>query len=580
MRKATFLFLVFILSFSVFRTSAQGFLHTQDKLIVNGKGDEIQLRGMGLGGWMLQEGYMLQISKNGTQHAIKQRIVDLIGQEDCERFYDEWLHRVVKKSDIDSLAHWGFNSIRLPMHYKLFTLPVEQEPVKGENTWLQKGFELTDSLLSWCKANKIYLILDLHAAPGGEGKDANISDYDPEKPSVWESDANKQKTVALWEKLATRYASEPWIGGYDLINEPNWTWEGKQINGTQDTLNTAIWALYQDITKAIRRVDKNHIIFIEGNGWANNYKGFPGIWDSNMVISFHKYWNFNNQESIAQFIALRDKYQVPLWLGESGENSNQWFVDCIGLMERNHIGWSWWTLKKVGSFACPLHIQVPPEYPLLTSYWNQGGPKPSKEVATKALFQLTENVKSEHCFFVKDFVDAMFRQVTDTMTLPYRQHLLPGKVNAVDYDLGRQGYAYCDSDFQNVPGNKNRWNRGGVYRNDGVDIERTVNPSPENCGYYVFSTKKGEWLTYTVQAAQSGNYKILFSAASEKEPGAVQFIVDSNELAPTTVGVTGDKEKFVAVPAGKVSMTAGVHRIKLLIVKGGINLNYVEFVKD
>jgi len=257
----------------------QGFLRADGSRIIDGQGHEIILRGMGLGGWMLQEGYMLQISNRGMQHTIKARITDLIGQENCDRFYDLWLQNHMTRADVDSLAKWGFNSIRLPMHYNLFTLPVEDEPVKGENTWLDKGFILTDSLLAWCRANHLYLILDLHAAPGGQGKDANISDYDETKPSLWESEFNRQKTIALWKKLAERYASEPNIGGYDLINEPNWTFEGKNKNGLEDTLNKPIWDLYRQITQAIREADKKHIVIIEGNGWGNNYRDLraPGI---------------------------------------------------------------------------------------------------------------------------------------------------------------------------------------------------------------------------------------------------------------------------------------------------------------
>jgi endoglucanase len=202
--------------------------------------------------------------------------------------------------------------------------------VKGQNTWLDTGFKLADSLLAWCKANRMYLILDLHASPGGQGKDANISDADPAKPSLWESRANQQKAVALWRKLAERYAKEPWIGGYDLLNEPNWTFEGKDKNGKQDTANTPIWELYKEITRAVREVDTNHMVIIEGNGWGNNYNGFPGSWDDNLVMSFHKYWNPNTQEAIARFLALREQYGLPLWLGESGENNDQWFRECVG----------------------------------------------------------------------------------------------------------------------------------------------------------------------------------------------------------------------------------------------------------
>ena len=176
------------------------------------------------------------------------------------------------------------------MHYNLYTLPVEEEPVPGENTWLEKGFALTDSLVKWCAANSMYVILDLHAAPGGQGRDAAISDYDDSKPSLWESDANKTKTIALWRKLAERYKNEKWIGGYDLINETNWNFTaGAHQNGCGETTNAPLKKLFTDITAAIREVDPNHLIFIEGNCWANNHNGLFPAWDNNMAISFHKY---------------------------------------------------------------------------------------------------------------------------------------------------------------------------------------------------------------------------------------------------------------------------------------------------
>jgi endoglucanase len=109
------------------------------------------------------------------------------------------------------LHSWGFNSVRLPMHYNLFTLPAENEPIAGKNTWLTIGFALTDSLVTWCRENHMYIILDLHAAPGGQGNDLNISDRDGSKPSLWQNDANRQKTIALWSKLAERYSNEDTI---------------------------------------------------------------------------------------------------------------------------------------------------------------------------------------------------------------------------------------------------------------------------------------------------------------------------------------------------------------------------------
>ena len=197
-------------------------LTTEGKKIVDAEGNEVILRGMSLGSWMLIEGYMMQSSNVAdTQHEFRNRLIDLMGEEKTDEFFDAWLDNHVTKADIDSLAIWGFNSVRLPMHYNLFTLPIEDEPVEGENTWLEKGFVMVDSLLDWCEVNNIYLILDLHAAPGGQGYNAAICDYDPSKPSLWQSQENKDKTVALWAKLAERYKDEKWIDEYDLINEVN-----------------------------------------------------------------------------------------------------------------------------------------------------------------------------------------------------------------------------------------------------------------------------------------------------------------------------------------------------------------------
>ena len=385
----------------------EGFLRASGGRIVDGQGREVLLRGMGLGGWMLQEGYMLGIKKDGTQHSIKARMTDLVGKEDTERFYQLWRQNHMTRADVDRLAASGFNSIRLPMHYNLFTLPIEDEPVKGRDTWLATGFEMTDRLLAWCQANRMYLILDLHAAPGGQGKDANISDYDPEKPSLWESEENRRKTVALWRKLAERYAREPWIGGYDILNEPNWTFEGKDKNGREDVSNQPIWDLYKAITRAIREVDTNHLIIVEGNGWGNNYGGFPAPWDRNMAMSFHKYWNPNTEEAIARFLALREQYRLPIWLGESGENTNEWFRECVALIEKHGIGWAWWPYKKLGNPRCIQTVTPPDDFKKIVDYWNGEGERPTAETARRGLFDLVESLKIERCRFNADVAKAL-----------------------------------------------------------------------------------------------------------------------------------------------------------------------------
>jgi hypothetical protein len=377
----------------------QGFLKVQGKQIVNEKGQNVLLRGIGLGGWMLQEPYMFQLSDvAGTQTEIKAKISQLIGQKNCDEFYTRYLDNMITEKDIEALKKWGFNSIRLPMHFNLFTLPIDKEPVKGQNTWLETGFKLTDNLLSWCKKNNIYLILDLHATPGGQGNDKPIADIDTLKPRLWESEANQNKTIALWKKLAERYKDEEWIGGYDLINETNYKLEG----------NESLKKLFTEITKEIRVVDRKHIIFIEGNQFANDFTGLTPPWDNNMVYSFHKYWNPTTVETIQKYLDMREKYNAPLWMGESGENNNEWFKAAVNLFETNNIGWSWWTIKKIGSESSLMTISKPAGYQKIIDFWAGKGPKPTAEEAKATFIELTENVKFEKCKINDGVLDALF----------------------------------------------------------------------------------------------------------------------------------------------------------------------------
>lgn len=549
---------------------SDGFLRRDNQNIVDGTGTPILLRGMGLGGWMLQEGYMMQTSSFApTQHELKEKIADLIGTEKMREFYDAWLANHCRKIDIDSMAAWGFNSVRLPMHYNLFTLPTEEEPVQGQNTWLETGFELTDDLLSWCEQNQMYLILDLHAAPGGQGYDAAISDYDDSKPSLWESAENRAKTVALWRKLAERYAYEEWIGGYDLINETNWDMAG----------NAPLKQLYLDITSAIREVDANHMIIIEGNWFANDFTGLTPPWDDNMIYSFHKYWSHNDQASIQWMLNIRNNHNIPIWCGEAGENSNHWFTQAIRLFEDNNIGWAWWPLKKVESISGPLSIIKPEGYQILLDYWEGNGTQPTADFAEDALMKLAENAKLENCEFNPDVIDAMFRQVRTDTTIPYGSHFIPGTINAVDFDLGRHNRSYRDNDIANYQVSTDTytaWNNGWSYRNDGVDIEACADvDGPDfNVGWI----ENNEWLKYTIQVNREDSFKVAVRIASLNGGGQFELRLDDEPFTDRIdVPQTGGWQDWSTIEAGSLRIPEGRHAFRIQFLNGGFNLNQIRF---
>lgn len=553
----------------VFSVAGQGFLTARGRQIVDGSGKEVILRGMGLGGWMLQEGYMYHLGFLGQQYRIREKIEASVGPGKAAWFYDQWLRVHTTGEDIDRLAALGFNSIRLPMHYALYTLPVDKEPVAGQDTWIEKGFVLTDSLLSWCRRNRMYLILDLHAAPGGQGNDLAISDRDPSKPSLWESEANRHKTIALWKKIAARYAHEPWVGGYDILNETNWGFDnGEDRRGTEERRNIPLKALLQDITKAIREVDPSHLIIIEGNGFGNNYNGMLPAWDANMALSFHKYGNFNNRASIQRFLNLRDRYNIPLWLGESGENSNTWFTEAIRLAEEHRIGWAWWQHKKMG-ISNPFEIKEPEGYDRLLADWSGKGPKLPEAEAWSILTALLEQVKIRHNVFHPDVADAMFRQTGAHTAIPFSRRAVDGAItiSAADYDLGAQRVAYFDTDsasYHYTPGVNTVGNRGRSYRNDGVDIRE------ENNRYPVFATEAGEWLQYTLTVKKAGRYRFQFQTRAENDAGAIRMVDNGRTIIPA-IALPAAGKNWARAETGPVRLGKGVHRLRVVIEKGGFD---------
>ena len=417
----------------------------------------------------------------------------------------------------------------------------------------------------------MFLILDMHGAPGGQGANASISDYDTSKPSLWESEYNKRKLVALWYKLAERYSNEPWIGGYDLINETNWTFPGGN--------NAPLRDIYRRITDTVRMVDKNHILFIEGNWWANDFSDLTPPWDDNMVYSFHKYWNYNHDNILDWVLSLRDSYNVPLWLGECGENSNTWFTNLVSLAERKNLGWSWWPVKKAG-INNPLQVTMNDGYRKLISYWRGEGSAPGVEEAFRAVLQFSENHRIENCKVQRDVIDALFRQPYTTEIIPFVIHHAEDTVFAVDYALGRNGYAYFDTDTGDYHVDTNEWgewNKGSRFRNDGVDIQASTDPQISN-GYTVGWTADGEWLVYTLQTDSTGLYDCVIRSAAEKGATNIRFeanghIISDAVYLPPTGGWTAWRSttvKDLILPEGEV-------QLKLKFLTGGANLNCFRF---
>ena len=556
MRRMRLIKIVLILSSLSF---SQGFLHTEGKEIVEGNGEPILLRGFGLGGWLVPEGYMLinraWIEGFESPTQIENHILDLIGEEKSKEFWEDYRKNFVSRADIDQIAEWGFNHIRLPFHYKQFHTEDGSTPI---------GYEIVDSLLSWCEPYNMYVILDMHCAPGAQNG-GPISDSDG-IARLWLEEDKKELTVEIWREIAEYYSDNTLIGGYDLINEPVLP---------QGVTLSEFKQLYIDITQAIREVDQNHIVFIEGNWYGTDFSGFTPPWDDNMSYSFHKYWGETDISTIQSYLTMRNTYDIPLWMGESGENSNSWYYEAlVKLLEENNIGWNFWCHKKADKITSPYSAIISPEYNSLLNYFEGTTFPPTPEEAEYALSTLTTNLKIENCAVNEGVIKCLTDPDYGSISKPYRPHSIPGTIAAVHYDVGNWGVSYTDDNWYN--NGDGGYNDGWSYRNDGVDVEKNTNPDgyPYNVGW----TEVGEWLGYTVEDVTPGTYNINVSVASNGVAG--MFFIQINGVNVSVVNVpasTGGWYNWVDLTIPDVEISGGEQFIRLQIVQGGFNIESIKF---
>jgi hypothetical protein len=303
----------------------------------------------------------------GTDADIRSCIARVHGKENARIFWNAYDEQFLNEADIRFIAELGFNSIRLSFSWRIF------DPEAGDGGFDEKGFAQLDRIVRLCARHRIHTILDMHAAPGGQNPDWH-SDNPTGMSLLWEFPELKRKTIALWERIAAHYRDDPWIGGYDLLNEPV----------IHPDRAGEVDRLYHDLVAAIRRVDPNHLCFIEGNSYGWSFKRYTPIDDENTAYSFHLYPFFHylsrsDEELAALDLAeelrggeavlvgnedlrhVREVLKRPVWCGETGtfycpELRNVEFHLSIlggflGLLRKHRIPWSFWTYKDIGQMG-------------------------------------------------------------------------------------------------------------------------------------------------------------------------------------------------------------------------------------
>ena len=383
--------IILLLAGSISIHGQSRFVTTRGKDIVSADGKPLLLKGINLGNWLLPEGYMFKFKTTNSPRRIETAINELVGEDEGRRFWKTYHQNYITHQDIRFIKQSGFNSVRVPFSYRLFVSDAVPRKLEGE------GYRLLDNVVAWCRAESLYVILDMHGAPGGQTGD-NIDDswgY----PFLFESSESQDLTINIWRKIAARYRNEPIVVGFDLLNEPI----AHYFNAAE--LNPKLEPLYRKIVAGIRQVNKNQIIFLGGAQWDTNFKVFGPPFDPKLVYTFHKYWMEVNQGAIQDFLDFRDKYNVPIWMGESGENTDEWISSFRKLLETNNIGWCFWPYKKLEATSCPVSINSPADWDTIVNYAE--GPRitfedvrknrPAKERVHKALNDYLERIKFANC---------------------------------------------------------------------------------------------------------------------------------------------------------------------------------------
>ncbi|MEF2964482.1 cellulase family glycosylhydrolase [Paenibacillus sp. M1] len=531
-----------------------GFLRADGQRLVNGEGREVLLRGVGFGGWLLPEGYMWRFPEEGDRpRRIERMIEQLIGKEKAARFWHEYYNAHTAEADIRRIAEEGFNSVRLPINARF--LIEEEEPLRLKPEHLQ----LLDRMIGWCKQYGLYVILDLHGAPGGQ-TGTNIDDSERDLPELFVNEGHRKAAVELWAALAERYKDEWIVAGYDLLNEPLPEW----FNGYNDR----IMPLYKEMTEAIRRVDRNHMIILEGAHWATDWSIFDEKFDDNLMLQFHKYWNNPDQASIQQFLDKREEWNVPIFMGEGGENNLEWYVGAFGMYEDLKVSWNFWTWKKIDTNNSPCSIRKPANWQLLVDYL-QGGSKPNAEEAEAVLREFLSNMRLENCDYYQEVVNALFRRPP----LRYPAIFYGHKGQGVSYGL--QNAAKCNIGFRQEDGTDIRFIRS--LRTEPNFQHGGGEPWAEE-DRLLLQAHTGDWFNYefNVYPENSDASKTLLLCIRAAAPeGNAKIEVTVNEREKITLDVVSQAWSDYEI-SGELNIGPGRHVIGIKALDHPVQLDWLD----
>ena len=260
----------------------QGILRSQDLLQVNeGKiqntlGQTVNLMGCNLGNWLMLEMWMLNYSERGIadQYEFIKTLEARFGIEEAERLMDIYRTNWIRGSDFDIIKSFGMNTVRLPFDYKLL-MESDKKPFRLK----KDAWEWLDKAIQMAKIREMFVILDMHGAPGRQSGMDHSGQVGYNK--LFTTKQYQEQTVWLWKRISERYKNESVVAAYDILNEP---W-----GGTKNQLKSIIIKCYS----AIRKNDDQHIIVFPGYyDGIDFYKNIRSVSLNNVIYTAHFYPGF------------------------------------------------------------------------------------------------------------------------------------------------------------------------------------------------------------------------------------------------------------------------------------------------
>ena len=381
------------------------FVHVDGVNLVKPDGGKLFIQGTNLGNWLNPEGYMFGLSKTNSAWMIDLMLREAIGPDETAAFWQQFKENYITEADIRFIASTGANTIRLPFNYKLFT----DEDYMGLTNNLGEGFRWIDKVVEWCRKAGLYLILDMHDCPGSQTGD-NIDDgfgY----PWLFESEKSQLLFCDIWQQIARRYRNETVILGYELMNEPI-----AHYFKNKEEMNQRLEPLYKRAVKAIRSVDRNHVVLLGGARWNSDFFMFSDwTFDNNIMYTCHRYGGEATAKAINDYISFRDKTGLPMYMGEIGHNTNQWQSDFVKVMKDNNIGYTFWPYKKLDG-SCMMGISRPELWDSIvvkfseaerTTYANMREARPDQKLFREQLKAFIVNCRFENCLEQKEYIQSM-----------------------------------------------------------------------------------------------------------------------------------------------------------------------------